>query len=178
MFRNTAQQLRYKSCGGWLFMLHFLWDMRKLYDSIRTHILVDKLEERGYPPYVMTLGLIAHKAPRVLVVGPTVSEPITGCGRSIIAGCQQSASWARGLMFTFVQSLGYILPGSVCYEHVDDLSHVLQASSKAQLYNKAIEVGQAVEKGIKDLDLRLADNSVLTCNDGPGRSGRCQAQSS
>ena len=148
-----------------LFVLHFLWDMRKFYDSIRTHILVKKLEERGYPPHVMILGLIAHKAPRVLSVGPTISEPIVGCGRSMIAGCQQSVSWARGLMFDFVQSLGYILPGSVCSEHVDDLSHVLHTSSRALMYNKAIEVGQAVNKGIKELDLRLADKSVLTCND-------------
>ena len=68
-------------------------------------------------------------------------------------------------MFTFVQGLGYILPGCICNEHVDDLSHVLKHRIKAEIYNKAIEVGKAVKKGITELDLRLADKSVVTSND-------------
>ena len=46
-----------------------------------------------------------------------------GCASSILAGCLQSCSWARGLLFEFVQALVYVVPGSVCEEHIDDLSH-------------------------------------------------------
>ncbi len=147
-----------------LFVLHCLWDMRKFYDSIRTSILIDKLTEKGYPPFVMILGLLTHKSPRILLVGPAASNPITGCKRSIVAGCQQSVSWARGLLFDFVQSLGYIMPGSICHEHVDDLSHVLTCKSKSHLFNKAVEIGLAVKQGVQELDLQLADKSAITTN--------------
>ena len=70
-----------------MFVVEFLWDMRKFYDSIRTSILIGKLSERGYPPHIMVLGLLAHKSPRALIVGPAITKPIEGCYRSIIAGC-------------------------------------------------------------------------------------------
>ncbi len=56
------------------------------------------------------------------------------------------------------------MPGSICYEHVDDLSHVLTCKCKAQLYNKAVEIGLAVKQGVQALDLQLASKSVITAN--------------
>ena len=56
------------------------------------------------------------------------------------------------------------MPGAVCFEHVDDLSHILTSKSRTELYHKAIEVGEAVDKGIRELDLQLANKSVATTN--------------
>jgi hypothetical protein len=102
-----------------LYTLHFLWDMREFYDSIKVTKLIPLLAERGYPIFTMILGLITHKSPRTLVVGPSCSKPLENCGRSIIAGCQQSVSWARGLLYKLVESLGYILPGHICFHCLD-----------------------------------------------------------
>ena len=51
-----------------------------------------------------------------------------------LASCLQSCSWARGLLFEFVQALGYVVPGSVCEEHIDDLSHFVTNKSHMQLF--------------------------------------------
>ena len=116
-------------------IVHFLWDMRKFYDSIRLCKLVPELTRLGYPAHTLTLGLIVHKAPRLLLVGDWVSDPITGTCRSIVAGCQQSVSWARDLLHKLVETLGYIMPGSICFEHVDDFSQAVASHSSMRLYN-------------------------------------------
>ena len=114
-------------------VLHFLWDMRKFYDSIRVTKLIPQLVKHGYPAHVLTLGLLAHKAPRTFKVGSSFSMPVCDCTRIILAGCQQSVSWARGLLYELVESLGYVLPNYVCHEHVDDLSHEMASKSKVFL---------------------------------------------
>ncbi len=148
--------------GKWI--IHFLWDVRKFYDPIRISKLIPALMRLGYPSHILVLGVIAHKAPRLINVGPCTSEPIEGCFRSIIAGCQQSVSWTRGLVHKLVEGLGYILPGSVCYEHVDDLSQVIACKSKAQLLEVALEAGAMVEEGTKEADILLSEKSVITTN--------------
>ena len=147
-----------------LFIIHFLWDLRKFYDSVRIAKLIARLQALGYPPFLLILGLIAHKAPRILMVGHCCSDVIEKCGRSMLAGCQQSVSWARGLMHKLVEALGYVLPGSICFEHVDDLSHILACKSRRQLYDAAIEVGRLVKKGTIEADLILSEKSNLTSN--------------
>ena len=104
-------------------MIHFLWDMRKIYDSIKAHLLIPQLVARGYPLQILVLGTLTHRSPRCLQVGDSYSNIIMGCACSILAGCLQSCSWARGHLFEFVQALGYEVSGSVCEEHIDDLSH-------------------------------------------------------
>ena len=149
-----------------LFVVHFLWDMRKFYDSIRINKLVEQLDKLSYNPFILVLGLITHKGPRTLMVGQSCSEPIMQCGRSILAGCQQSCSWARGLLHALVESLGYIMPGSICNEHVDDLSQIVTSSSKRLLYDGCLQIGDQVQHGVKELDIFLSDKSVLLSNTG------------
>ena len=88
-------------------VIHFLWDMRKFYDSIKAHLLIPQLVARGYPLEILVLGTPTHKSPRCLQVGNSYSDIITAS--SILAGCLQSCSWARGLLFEFVQALGWFL---------------------------------------------------------------------
>ncbi len=140
---------------------HFLWDMEKFYDVIRIVKLLPRLDAMGYPPALATLGLVAHRAPRLLSTGIGVSDVIDGMGRSIIAGCQQSVSWTRALLHEMVRRLGYIVPGSICYEHVDDLSQVVTARSGPELRSALVAIGTAVGEEVAALDLKLSAKSVL-----------------
>ena len=85
--------------------LLFLWDLRKFYDSIRLSKLVKELIKHGFPPTLLALGAIAHKAPRMLKAGLSYSGVIESPARSILAGCQLSCSWARGLLYDLLESL-------------------------------------------------------------------------
>ena len=77
------------------FVIHFLWNMRKFYDSIKAHLLIPQLVARGYPLEILVLGTLTHKSPRCLQVGNSYSNITMGCASSILAGCLQSCSWAR-----------------------------------------------------------------------------------
>ena len=78
-------------------MIHFLWDMRKFYDIIKAHLLFPQLVARGHPLEILVLGSLTHKSPGSLQVGNGYSD-------IILAGCLQSCSWARGLLFELVQA--------------------------------------------------------------------------
>ena len=93
------------------------------------------------------------------------SNIIMGCASSILAGCLQSCSWARGLLFEFVQALWYVVPGSVCEEHIDDLSHFVTNKSRMQLFQDAAKIGRAVKVGTAELGLTLSCKSTLLAND-------------
>ena len=69
------------------FVIHFLWDMRKFYDSIKAHLLIPQLVARGYPLEILVLGTLARKSPRCLQVGNSYSNIIMSCASSILAGC-------------------------------------------------------------------------------------------
>ena len=107
------------------FTVHMLWDLRNIFDSVRIEVLAPKLIELSYPPQLLTLGFIAHKAPRILMVGTSLSDILCCMARSMIAGCQQSCSWARGLLHGVVAKMCSVIPTSICYEHVDDLSQII-----------------------------------------------------
>ncbi len=143
------------------FTAHVLWDMEKFFDSIKIGVLIPRLDALGYPSAVATLGLVAHRAPRVLRTGNSISRPLCNAGRSIVAGCQQSVSWARALLLRFVEGLGYVVPGSICFEHVDDLSQVVAQRSGALLHRAVVDIGLAVKKGVEELDLRLSAKSLV-----------------
>ena len=40
------------------YVIHFLWDMRKLCDSIKAHLLIPQLVARGYPLEILVSGLV------------------------------------------------------------------------------------------------------------------------
>ena len=69
---------------------HLLWDMEKFYDTVPLPILAEELTKRDYPPVLLTIGLLAHTAPRVLKVGKCHSATVADTGNSMLAGCLQS----------------------------------------------------------------------------------------
>ena len=126
-------------------------------------MLVPRLANLGYPEEVLVLGLLAHKGPRVLQVGLCASEVMNDTGRSIVAGCLQSCSWARGLLHELMRRLSTGQPRIISKsdEHVDDISHVLAGEDRAEVKKAGIEAGRLVSEGMSELDLQLSDKSVL-----------------
>ncbi len=122
--------------------IHIRWDLRMFYDSVRLEVLHRRLAELGYNLPLLYLGFLAHKAPRVLRVGHCLSEIFCCASRSMIAGCQQSVSWARGLLLKLVLAVGYIVLGSPCGVHVDDMSHaVVLDEHGAGVVAKGLQIG-------------------------------------
>ena len=137
----------------------------KNYDSIKAHLLIPQLVVRGYPIETLALGTFTHKSPRCLQVGNGLSDVVTGCASGILAGCLHSCSWARGLLFELVQSSGYVIPGSVCEEHIDDLSQFATSSSLTQLLRDAAQIGRKLKDGTARLGLTLSCKSTFLAND-------------
>ena len=42
------------------YVIHFLWDMRKFYDSIKAHLLIPQLVARDYPLEILVLGSLTQ----------------------------------------------------------------------------------------------------------------------
>ena len=68
-------------------------------------------------------------------------------------------------MCELVQALGYVAPGSVCEEHIDDLSQILTNTSRVKLLHDAALIGKAVKDGTAKLGLTLSCKSTLLTND-------------
>ena len=84
---------------------------------------------------------------------------------SILAGCLLSCSWTRGLLFELVQALGYVVPGSVCEEQIDDLSQFVTNTSRIQLFQDAALLAKQLKEGTAKLGLTLSCKSTLLAND-------------
>ena len=122
------------------------WEMDKFYDSIDFGILAEELIKRNFPPELMILGTLAHQAPRVLKVGTCISEAIVSTGNSILAGCQSSVSFARGLLWELIDSLIHAIPRNPPWQHVDDLAQPLVARSPLALRHNVVKPGTIVDK--------------------------------
>ena len=68
-------------------------------------------------------------------------------------------------MFELVQLLGHVVPGSVCEEHIDDLSQFVTSSSRVQLSHDAAQIGKDVRVGTARLGLTVSCKSALLAND-------------
>ena len=62
----------------------------------------------------------------------------------MLAGCQQSVSFARGMLYKLVEKLSAVDPEYPCHVHVDDLSHVLVAETEHELKAKLLQAGRIV----------------------------------
>ena len=83
----------------------FLWDMEKFYDNICIERLVREAERLRYPMLVFKLGLMMHMARRWL----RTYNYVPGCfvlpRNGIIAGCSQSTTFARILLYGMLKFL-------------------------------------------------------------------------
>ena len=131
------------------YVIQFRWDMWKnMIASGRTCLFRNWWQD---PTENLALGTLTHKSPRCLQVGNGFSDVITGCASSILAGCLQNCSSARGLLFELVQSLAFVITRSVCEDHIDDLSQFATSSSGVQLLYDAAQIGKKPRDGTAQL---------------------------
>jgi hypothetical protein len=143
-----------------LLALEFLWDLDSFYDSVLVGPLLREARRLGYPPGLLVLGLQYHRAPRFLRVGRCYASRSSGFARSILAGCLQSNSWARGLLHRTMHRLSR-LPSVVSGQYVDDVGQVVTHRSATGLREAAVQAAIIFAEGIRDNGLTLSVKSVL-----------------
>ena len=60
----------------------------------------------------------------------------------MLAGCQLSTSWARGLLYELMWRLSRVDPEHPPNEHVDDISHVVIGETENDLKLKLLSAGK------------------------------------
>jgi hypothetical protein len=126
-----------------------LWDMAKFFDSLDTAVLVDSAERLGFPMDQLALGLILHKAPRALRARGCCGEAFPRTGRSVLAGCTLSTSFARA----FVNPVRERCPDDRWHtlgQHVDDLTQLIVTNTRAALVAKAVRCGRELAQWARE----------------------------
>ena len=138
-----------------------LWGMDKFYDSIHLLVLSRELLRRDYPLELLILGILAHAAPRLLRAGACLSETIEFTGNSILAGCQQSVLFTRGLLWDLIAELTEYIPRCPPHQHVDDLAQPIVANSSFALANALVGAGNIVGRQAKRLKINISTKSTI-----------------
>ena len=131
-----------------------LWDAEKFFDSLDISTLVSRALNLGFPPEVMILGLQIHRAPRVLKALDSLTNPLPRTGRSIIAGCTLSTSFARAYIHTIISALSNI-PGQISYQRVDDIDLITQAGKVDNTVSRTIRGSKAFVQSARESGLGI-----------------------
>ncbi len=140
-----------------------LWDMRAFFDSLETEKLADAARAAGFPLDQLALGLTMHRAPRVLRVHGCYGDCIPRTGRSVLAGCTLSTSFARAYLEPLAKACASDELGTL-WKHVDDLTQCILAPTKQLAAARAIQKGQLLAAEATKLGLRIADKSRVVSN--------------
>ena len=140
-----------------------LWDVEKFFDSIDILQLLRQAERMDFPTEVLLLGMQAHRAPRSLRVLGTQAHLMETLGRSIIAGCTLSTSWARAYLRPAVAGLDAD-EGHLVTEHVDDMDQLTVQDDEDTAASVAVRQGLHLAKGITALNLTISGKSTVISN--------------
>ena len=92
-----------------------------------------------------------------------MSNVVEATGRSMLAGCLQSVSFVRGLLYDLVKDMCEVLHRSItaqeskCEEFVDDLSQVVASKSQQEVIDAGIRIGRIMQQGSAALHLDISD---------------------
>jgi len=142
--------------------LTMLYDMKKFFDSINVSKLFEHAAQFFFPLKQLVLSMTVHHAPRRLKLGTALSEPISGMGRSILAGCKRSTQLARISTLPMVQALARMHKGvTSIYIHVDDISTLTKARDKDKMVSKAFEFATKFKEASNELLLDISDKTTV-----------------
>ncbi len=140
-----------------------MWDMQTFVDSLDARTRVQAAQEDAFPLDQRTLGLMVHRAPRVLRVRGCYGEPIARTGRSVLAGCTLSTSFARAYLCPLRRRCGSDQFHTLA-QHVDDLTQLIVASTPQLAALRAIRYGRALAEEAIGLGLTIADKSRVVAS--------------
>ena len=136
-----------------------LLDMEKFFDTLKPEILAPRAIELGYPPIFLYLGLLVHRAARVLKGDGTHSDPQI-VQQSILAGCVQSVDWTRAHLFDLLDDLHMAYRPTQIKSWVDDLA--LRAQGLAgTTAERVINAGKALMTGLVERGGRISPKTVI-----------------
>ena len=69
-----------------------LYDLEIFFDTIEPLTLINRLEQTNFPRTQLVIGLISHRAPRLLKLEDAISDPMCIPTGSILAGCTRSTA--------------------------------------------------------------------------------------
>ena len=123
-----------------------LLDMEKFFDTLKPEVLAPKAIGLGYPPIFLYLGLLVHRAARVLKGDGTHSDPQI-VQQSILAGCVQSVDWTRAHLYDLLDDLHKGYRPTQVKSWVDDLALRAQGLPGTTA-KRAIDAGSALMAGL------------------------------
>ena len=120
--------------------------VQKLIHQFETHpnkeaLQADPKQNRAFNPFSEQSKEMIYSTGNMVYFGISEITPKLQC---------------HSLLFEFYQALGYVVLGSVCEEHIDDLSHSVTNKSRMQLFQDAARIGRAVKEGTAELGLTLS----------------------
>ena len=151
--------------------VNILFDQQAFYDTIDTESLLHILRELGAPPEATSIALQGHIAPRRLKQAGNFSDTIHSCGRSIVAGCTSSTTFARAYLKAALQLArnAYIqseLPMDDFYQgiHVDDVSQAVAHHDPGIAARLAIHAASSFAEGVLERHLVISNKTVVLSN--------------
>ncbi len=140
-----------------------LWDMKAFFDSLDASKLVEAAKLADFPTDQLALGLILHRAPRVLKVQGCFGDIVPSTGRSILPGCTLSTSFARAYLQPLARRCRSDAMGSL-WQHVDDLAQCIIAPTRQLAVARAIQKGQLLAMEAQRLALQVAGKSRVVAS--------------
>ncbi len=144
-------------------VIMLLWDMAKFYDTLDPSVLAELAMTAGFPLDQLALGLSLHRAPRLLRIDGCDGEVVSSSGRSVLAGCTLSTSFARAYIRPLREEVGST-PQCRLSQHVDDLTQVITAPSRQLAVARAVRHGRALAEAAARLRLTIADKSRVVAS--------------
>ncbi len=135
----------------------------KFFDTLSTPALIESAEQLEFPKDQLALGLMLHKAPRIVRARGCCGEMVRRTGRSVLAGCTLSTSFARA----FVNPVRQHCPDDQWHtlsQHVDDLTQLIVTKTKRALLTKAVHCGRQLARWATRCGLSVADKSRVVSN--------------
>ena len=144
-------------------MSQALWDIKKFFDSIRPQVLVRLAEVLGYPKLPLLLGLLVHRAVRVIFEQGQASRFIVPLS-SILAGCMQSTSWSKVYFHDILEEAHNRYRPVEISTWVDDLNQMCLAS-RATIVSKMVAAGAFLKGKLEERGCFFADKSFVISTD-------------
>ena len=152
--------------GHWL-QLHVaavFYDFSKFFDTIKIAELIDRAADTQYPPVDMALALQQHLAPRVIQ-----AEGFSGfhmcIHNSILAGCKQSVSMTRALLYQSMYTLHATHKKVYTGIHVDDIALLASSESKLKVYHRARAASLHFASMARKQRLGLSEKGAIVASD-------------
>jgi len=143
-----------------MFVTQLGWDLAKFYDHIDPAKVAEKGLQLGYSAKIMYLGLLVHKAARVLVQDQACSLPRLP-DKSVIAGCFQSVSWSRIYLYEVLDAAHKVSPLGTLSSWVDDVPMTVRSWTMATAERITVKMAKIFVDKVQLMGGKISEKSGL-----------------